>query len=574
MDDIKLIEEPRCVYVISVPSSSHLNPTLCFLNDLIKKLHLLDIDKIVVYTDPQFYERILNLPENLKDDKTNISTLNFKNFIECRDLRLNENTGTSNLLKLIMNFDTKANNLFRIFQCFENSFKVACQNIMKNLVNDIHKDKPVLILYDQAIMFIKLTLCLYHKYYSNEKYKPISIAYITTFMFVRGIYPQINELHVFGVTSSIKNMLLTVYDMFRYIIVYYKILLYDLKFSLKETLMLCDSPMAKNFLINSNLNIVFIVPDVHPNIEQFLNASYSHIKFVGASIDDHVRFEMKLNEQISNQEIIATCKGVNELNVELNENEKCLKIIEKFLLKQQCSVDYFKNKVYNYENCKINLKYLRNGLVDLTTLPDGLNNDVIANITSSSSNTLNFYHKPIIYVSMGNTFIYENGYLFDIIIETLKEFAVDYSIIISVGNQKLYEQYNLKYKLNNVLLMPYVPQIEILKRTHLFLTHAGMNSISESIHFGVPIVCIPLSGDQPLIAKHVTNELNVGIRLISNSSLTHDTLRKAINEVLTNPKYRERVTELSEISKRYPGHKIASDLVIEFIRQKNLLNNN
>ena len=544
----------RVIYLIAVPSASHLNPTLCFVNSLIKKLDSMNIDRIVIYSESQFYDRILSLPENLASTKSEhldeIKSANIHNYIECRNLGLSENTGTSNLLKLIMDFDTKANSIFRIFKCFEDSFKVACKNIMKNLVDDIHRDKPELIIYDQAIMFLKLALNYYDKIYKNEIYRPITVCYVTTFAFIRGINPKWNELHLLGVTSSAKNLLITGYDFFKYIFIYYKLLLVDLKFSVKEALFFCQTPLAKNFLLNTDLNMVFLIKEIQPHIEEFLTTRYSNIKFIGSAIDENVRFQMKLNENLHNSVDVALRSISNqEQNQYLNENEKCLKMIENYLLKQTCKEDYFKNSIN-----RIEMKYLRCGI----------------NGTKNNQATLvdNLYHKPIIYVSMGNTFIYENGNLFEIIIETLKDFTQNYAIIVSIGNEKLYLQYNEKYKLSNILLMPYVPQIEVLKRTHLFLTHAGMNSISEAVHYGTPIVCIPLSGDQPFIAWHVTKELNLGIRLVSNESLTHEKLKNAMNEVLTNPLYRQRALELSDISQKCPGHLNASELIVEYLHNK------
>jgi UDP:flavonoid glycosyltransferase YjiC (YdhE family) len=56
----------------------------------------------------------------------------------------------------------------------------------------------------------------------------------------------------------------------------------------------------------------------------------------------------------------------------------------------------------------------------------------------------------------------------------------------------------------NTLLLPFAPQVDILKRASLFITHAGMNSVSESIQYGVPLICVPQYGDQPLVAYRVS----------------------------------------------------------------------
>jgi UDP:flavonoid glycosyltransferase YjiC (YdhE family) len=109
--------------------------------------------------------------------------------------------------------------------------------------------------------------------------------------------------------------------------------------------------------------------------------------------------------------------------------------------------------------------------------------------------------KPIIYVSMGTVFNNENSNLFQVLVEACKYYAKDYSVIVSTGDVKTYDKY-VKSSLNssNILLVPHTPQVEILKRAHLFITHAGMNSVSEAVNYGVPIICLPLSGDQPFVA--------------------------------------------------------------------------
>ena len=192
-------------------------------------------------------------------------------------------------------------------------------------------------------------------------------------------------------------------------------------------------------------------------------------------------------------------------------------------------------------------------------------------LARSDSTGENFkkYFKPIIYVSMGTVFNNENSHLFTVLVEACKYYANDYAVIVSTGDEKTYE----KYKNNNlnsdgkILLVPHTPQVEILKRAHLFITHAGMNSVSEAVNYGVPIICLPLSGDQPFVAWRVADELGMGIRLQPDSNLTIEKVKNTINEILKNPVYRNRANDLSKISKRYNGHKTACDLTVNLLKQ-------
>lgn len=72
-----------------------------------------------------------------------------------------------------------------------------------------------------------------------------------------------------------------------------------------------------------------------------------------------------------------------------------------------------------------------------------------------------------------------------------------YTFIISVNKniidelKSFYENKNISVG-DNVHLVETAPQISILKRSSLFVTHSGMNSTSESVYYGVPMVCIIL----------------------------------------------------------------------------------
>ncbi|MDK0604697.1 hypothetical protein P5F03_15280, partial [Clostridium perfringens] len=60
---------------------------------------------------------------------------------------------------------------------------------------------------------------------------------------------------------------------------------------------------------------------------------------------------------------------------------------------------------------------------------------------------------------------------------------------------------------NNTMLLPWLPQVELLAlaRTKAFVTHCGMNAVYEAAQNGVPVVGIPLYGDQFYQANKVAN---------------------------------------------------------------------
>jgi UDP:flavonoid glycosyltransferase YjiC (YdhE family) len=116
----------------------------------------------------------------------------------------------------------------------------------------------------------------------------------------------------------------------------------------------------------------------------------------------------------------------------------------------------------------------------------------------------------------------------------------NFRVVVSMG-EELYELFQKKIKnkdfhLNqNILLFPSVPQVDVLKRASLFITHAGMNSASETIRYAVPVICIPQFSDQPLVAKRICDELNFGINLNSSSeefdsNLVKNTVYQVLNE--------------------------------------------
>jgi glucuronosyltransferase len=68
-----------------------------------------------------------------------------------------------------------------------------------------------------------------------------------------------------------------------------------------------------------------------------------------------------------------------------------------------------------------------------------------------------------------------------------------------------------------------------------FITHGGAGSVSESIRYATPMICIPLFGDQPRNAK-LAEHRNVAV-VLDKHNITVESVTGAIREILSNNKY-------------------------------------
>ncbi len=150
-----------------------------------------------------------------------------------------------------------------------------------------------------------------------------------------------------------------------------------------------------------------------------------------------------------------------------------------------------------------------------------------------------------IYISMGTVNKSEKFYLN--CIEAFK--ATDYQIIISMGaNKEYFEDLS-----DNIQVYEHVDQMAVLAIADVFITHCGMNSASEGLYFEVPLVLFPQTPEQGAVATRV-EELGAGIIL---KSIEKEEILNVINEVLDNPKYKEKALKISESFKDCGGVKEA-----------------
>ncbi|MGE7928994.1 macrolide family glycosyltransferase [Lysinibacillus xylanilyticus] len=139
----------------------------------------------------------------------------------------------------------------------------------------------------------------------------------------------------------------------------------------------------------------------------------------------------------------------------------------------------------------------------------------------------------------------------------------EHTVVMSIGGQTQLDE--LGEFPENFIVKTYVPQTELLKYTKLFITHGGMNSTNEALYNGVPLIVIPLSADQPIIAKQVTN-IGAGIQL-QMQTLTANQLNEAADQVLNNPSIHKAVANIKESYQKSGGYQKAVDEIFKFKSQ-------
>jgi zeaxanthin glucosyltransferase len=144
--------------------------------------------------------------------------------------------------------------------------------------------------------------------------------------------------------------------------------------------------------------------------------------------------------------------------------------------------------------------------------------------------------RPVIYASLGTT---RNGRatVFHMIAEACLDLGLQ--LVISLGGR--FEPDQFAYLLGKPLVTRYAPQIELLKRAKLVITHGGSNTVFEALREGKPMIVIPLAHDQPAVAARL-ERLHIA-EVIPVMRLSAKRIRAAVTKVLNDPRCREAAEE-------------------------------
>lgn len=140
--------------------------------------------------------------------------------------------------------------------------------------------------------------------------------------------------------------------------------------------------------------------------------------------------------------------------------------------------------------------------------------------------------QPLVYASLGTTRKAEPE-LYHRIASACAE--ANLQLVLTLGGQRNLESFASLP--GNPLVVANAPQLDLLKRADLVITHAGPNTALETLLFGKPMLALPLALDQPAVAAHL-ERLGVA-EVLSPSQRSVEEIRKALLKLTTDTRYRE-----------------------------------
>jgi MGT family glycosyltransferase len=162
--------------------------------------------------------------------------------------------------------------------------------------------------------------------------------------------------------------------------------------------------------------------------------------------------------------------------------------------------------------------------------------------------------RPLVYASMGTL---QNRVLRTFRMITEACVGLDLQLLISLGGGQ--DPALLADLPGDPIVVGYAPQLDLIRQAALTISHGGLNTVLESLAWGVPMVVLPVTYDQPGVGARV--ECAGAGRSIPVARLTLERLRAAVHTVLHDQAYRVRAGLLRSSIEAAYGLNRAADLI-------------
>jgi MGT family glycosyltransferase len=113
----------------------------------------------------------------------------------------------------------------------------------------------------------------------------------------------------------------------------------------------------------------------------------------------------------------------------------------------------------------------------------------------------------------------------------------------------------------DVVVVSYAPQLELLSRASLTLSHAGLNTVLDSLSCGVPVIAVPLTYEQPAIAERL--RFTGAGEIVAPPVVKADRLRHVVRAVLSRGDYARNASRIGKSIGEAGGVRRAADIILQ-----------
>ena len=167
--------------------------------------------------------------------------------------------------------------------------------------------------------------------------------------------------------------------------------------------------------------------------------------------------------------------------------------------------------------------------------------------------------RPVVYVSLGTLFNADAAFYRSCYQAFESE---DFQVILSLGANVSKE--DVGPPPSNFLVRPHVPQLDVLQRAAVFVTHGGMNSVCESLFHGVPMVVVPQMSEQAIVGRRVEG-VGAGVYLPKERA-TAESLRESVRQILSESAFRRQAALIGDSFRQAGGATKAVDAIFRYTR--------
>lgn len=146
--------------------------------------------------------------------------------------------------------------------------------------------------------------------------------------------------------------------------------------------------------------------------------------------------------------------------------------------------------------------------------------------------------KPLLYCSLGSqSHLFAMGQNFLQTVIDAMAILQDHQLVISTGSHLTEKDFSALPP--NVIMVGTAPQLNLLKKVSIMITHGGFNTVKECIFFGVPMIVFPLIRDHPTVAARLMYH-GLGIRAKIND-ISAEQIAALVKRMESTPSFKTKM---------------------------------